>query len=171
MLVSPLQVDLRHHRLHFSFLSSLFLKFPQKSEAKHVLFVFCTLYRKNRKKKRKEKHKMPGITSPNSSLTFVALEMAEQRSRGWKMFFASRRLISLPQTTINSGSLWLISRGQRENKWQMGSGGWGTYPVPVPLQRLLHSDGSFRCQWHSDRRTARGLVLVLWFIQAKKKNI
>lgn len=163
---SLLHVYLRHRRFHFSF----FLNFHQKGEAKHEKsklkwtaerstpslgsgsgwwnyagssFLCLMHYVEETKRKRKEKRWMRGKTSPNSSLTFVALVMAERRSRGWKMLFASRRLISLPQTTINPGRLWLISRGQRENKWQMGSG-WvrylscaGSTPEASSLRRRL----------------------------------
>lgn len=119
---------------------------------------------------------MRGKTSPNSSLTFVALVMAERRSRGWNMLFASRRLISLPQTTINPGSLWLISRGQRENKWQMGSG-WvrylscaGSTPEVSSFRRQLQvsvglgpADGSFSfCGWLKQKYKEKCSCLAAW---------
>lgn len=105
--------------------------------------------------------------------------MAERRSRGWKMLFVSRRLISLPQTTINPGSLWLISRGQRENKWQMGSG-WvrylscaGSTPEASSLRRAasgvsgtrtgcrLVASSSF-CGWLKQKYKEKCSCLVAW---------
>lgn len=151
---SLLHVYLRHRRFHFSF---FFFKVSPKrwSQTWEVYTeVNCrevdafAWIRRRLMKLRRHWFSMPYTlcgrkTSPNSSLTFVALVMAERRSRGWKMLFASRRLISLPQTTINPGSLWLISRGQRENKWQMGSG-WvrylscaGSTPEASSLRRRL----------------------------------